>query len=291
MQFYEKAIPEYLNRPGNIVRLILFTAIFALIFINVYAPFGTGAYHELSGIRLFLYSSFVILTGMLVVVISRGLMYLYSRKKLLNYWRYILWVTAEILVMAFVYSIYIKFILADPRDFMEISRSSIKITALIILLPYTILWLFFSWQDKAARVQELEDMDIPPSRPSGGMIPFRDEKGTLRLSVIHEDLLYLEAADNYVSVHYLHRDKLQKFMVRNSMRSYEELFKDSNIVRCHRSYMVNLDKVEIIRKEKDGLHLELDTDPPISLLVSKTYVKGVMEIFSRISPLDSYTLR
>ncbi|MCK5079468.1 MAG: LytTR family transcriptional regulator, partial [Bacteroidales bacterium] len=171
MQFYEKAIPEYLNRPGNIVRLILFTAIFALIFINVYAPFGTGVYHELSGIRLFLYSSFVILTGMLVVVISRGLMYLYSRKKLLNYWRYILWVTAEILVMAFVYSIYIKFILADRRDFMESSRSSIKITALIILLPYTILWLFFSWQDKAARVQELEDMDIPPSRPSGGMIP------------------------------------------------------------------------------------------------------------------------
>jgi len=189
--------------------------------------------------------------------------------------------------MAFVYSIYVKFILADPRDFMEISRSSIKNTALIILLPYTLLWLFFSWQDKAARVQELEDMETPPSRPSGGMIPFRDEKSTLRLSVKQEDLLYLEAADNYVSVHYLHRDKLKKFMVRNSMKSYEEQFNDSNIVRCHRSYMVNLEKVKIIRKEKDGLHLELDTDPHISLLVSKTYVKGVMEIFSKISPLDN----
>ncbi|MCK4568793.1 MAG: response regulator transcription factor, partial [Bacteroidales bacterium] len=157
----------------------------------------------------------------------------------------------------------------------------------ILLLPYTILWLFFSWQDKAARLQELEEKEMPVSRASGGMIPFRDEKGTLRLSVIQEDLLYIEAADNYVSVYYLHRGILQKFMVRNSMKSYEEQFKDSNIVRCHRSYMVNLDKVEIIRKEKDGLHLELDTEPPISLLVSKTYVKGVMETFSMTSPLDS----
>ncbi len=286
MQFFEKPIPDYLNRKGNIVRLILFTAAFALAFINIYAPFGADSYLNLGGIRLFLYSSFVILTGMLVVVVSRVIMYHFNKWKPLNYWRYIVWVIAEILVMAFVYCIYVKFILADERDFMEIFNASIKNTSLIILLPYIILWLFFSWQDNAKRLQELEGKDHSHARPSGGMIPFRDEKGTLRLSVQQEDLLYLEAADNYVSVHYLHRDKLQRFMVRNSIKNYEEQFKDSNIVRCHRSFMVNLDKVDIIRKEKDGLHLELDTDPLVSLLVSKTYVQTVMEAFSKISPLD-----
>jgi DNA-binding LytR/AlgR family response regulator len=50
--------------------------------------------------------------------------------------------------------------------------------------------------------------------------------------------------------------------------------------------MVNLDRVAIIRKESDGLNLELNTDPPARLLVSKTYVKQVMEAFSKISPLD-----
>ena len=129
MQFYEKPIPEYLNKKGNIVTLILFTAIFALVFINVYAPFGADSYLEISGIRLFLYSSFVILTGMLVVVISRIVMYLLSQKRTLSYWRYILWVIAEILVMAFVYSIYVKFILADIRDFMEIFNASMKNTS------------------------------------------------------------------------------------------------------------------------------------------------------------------
>jgi len=286
MQFYEKAIPEYLNRWGNIIRLVIFTAVFALVFINVYAPFGAGSYLKLSGIRLFLYSSFVILTGIGVVVISRLMMFLYSRKKILNYWRYILWVISEILVMAFVYCIYVKFILADPRDFMIIFSASIKNTALIILIPYTILWLFFSWQDNATRLQQLQEMEGSVKAKDVGMIPFRDEKGSLRLSIHMTDLLYLEAADNYVSVHYLQRGKVQRFMVRNSMKTYEQQFSDSNIIRCHRSYMVNLEKVDIIRKEKDGLHLELDSDPPISLLVSKTYITVVMEAFSKISPLD-----
>lgn len=286
MQFYEKSIPDYLNKRGNIVRLVLFTAAFALVFINVYAPFGADSYLELSGIRLFLYSSFVILTGMLVVVISRVIMYYYSKKKELNYWRYVIWVIAEILVMAFVYCIYVKFILADPRDIMVIYNVSIKNTALVILLPYIILWLFFAWQDKSRRLEELQHHEDDEQPASKGMIPFRDEKGTLRLSVQSEDLLYLEAADNYVIVHYVHRDRIQRFMVRNSLKSYEDEFRETNIIRCHRSYMVNLEKIDIVRKEKDGLHLELETDPPVSLLVSKTYVKQVMEAFSKMSPLD-----
>ena len=286
MQFYEKAVPKYLNHPGNIIRLVLFTAIFALVFINVYAPFGADSYLKLSGIWLFLYSSFVILTGMLVVVISRVIMYLYNRSHLLNYWRYILWIIAEILVMAFVYSIYVKFILADDRDFMIISSASIKNTSLIILLPYTFLWLFFAWRDKETRLQELQTESTKgPSKDT--MIPFRDERGTLRLSVHLSALIYLEAADNYVSIHYMDRSKQQKFMVRNSMKAFEEQFKNTSIIRCHRSYMANLERVRIIRKEKDGLHLELGDEPAVSLLVSKTYIPGVMEAFTKISPLDN----
>jgi hypothetical protein len=213
-------------------------------------------------------------------------MFQYSKFRKLSYWRYIVWVICEILVMAFVYTIYVKFILSDNRDFMLIFNVSLKNTSLIILIPYTILWLFFSWRDSTAKLEELQEHESPAIKTSSGMIPFRDEKGTLRLSVHGEDLLYLEAADNYVSVHYLHRDKTQKFMVRNSMKSFEEQFAGSNIIRCHRSHMVNLDRVAIIRKESDGLNLELDTEPPTKLLVSKTYVKKVMEAFSKISPLD-----
>ena len=47
------------------------------------------------------------------------------------------------------------------------------------------------------------------------MIPFRDEKGELRFSVKSKDVLYMEAADNYVSIHYIDRGKDASYMVRN----------------------------------------------------------------------------
>jgi DNA-binding LytR/AlgR family response regulator len=63
----------------------------------------------------------------------------------------------------------------------------------------------------------------------------------------------------------------------------EETFSGSEIIRCHRSYMVNFEKVKVIRKDKDGLKLELESPSVIDIPVSKTYVDNVMQIFSRFS--------
>ena len=113
------------------------------------------------------------------------------------------------------------------------------------------------------------------------MIPFRDEKETLRFSILLDDLLYLESSDNYVIVYYLDHTKVSKFLIRNSLKNYEESLGVPNLVRCHRSYIVNFDKVKIMRKEKEGLLLELDIPQQLSLPVSKTYVAAIIEAFSR----------
>jgi DNA-binding LytR/AlgR family response regulator len=63
----------------------------------------------------------------------------------------------------------------------------------------------------------------------------------------------------------------------------EAIFNGSEIIRCHRSYMVNFDKVKVIRKDKDGLTLELDIPAGIDIPVTKTYVEQVMKTFSKYS--------
>jgi DNA-binding LytR/AlgR family response regulator len=50
--------------------------------------------------------------------------------------------------------------------------------------------------------------------------------------------------------------------------------------------MVNFDKVKVIRKDKDGLKLELDTLQSFDIPVSKTYVENVMQTFSRYSRMS-----
>jgi DNA-binding LytR/AlgR family response regulator len=113
------------------------------------------------------------------------------------------------------------------------------------------------------------------------MIPFRDEKGTMRLSIKFSDLLYLQAADNYVNIFYCNREKIARYMLRSSLKLIEDEHKSFPLVRCHRSFMVNFEKVKIIRREKDGLHLELDSPENLELPISKTYLQEVFKGFDQ----------
>ncbi|MDP4223754.1 MAG: LytTR family DNA-binding domain-containing protein, partial [Bacteroidota bacterium] len=118
------------------------------------------------------------------------------------------------------------------------------------------------------------------------MIPFYDEKSVLKLSVKKENLLYLESEENYVSICYLNKGKISKYLLRDTLKRMEENFTGTEIVRCHRSYMVNFEKVRVIRKDKEGLKLELDYPSVMDIPVSKTYVDNVMQTFSRYSRLS-----
>jgi DNA-binding LytR/AlgR family response regulator len=44
--------------------------------------------------------------------------------------------------------------------------------------------------------------------------------------------------------------------------------------------MVNFSRVKIVKKEKDGLVLEIDSPGRHNLPISETYVKEVLRIFS-----------
>lgn len=279
MQDLQRPIPRYITDKGNIVRLIFFTAAFALIFINIYSPFGVENWYNVTRWQLLFYSSLIILTGVMVVVISRVLMYQISKFKQLLIWQYLVWILAEIFSMAIFYTLYEMLILHDKRELIDVFKISVQNTALIILLPYSVLWLYFSWKEKNEKLQAIAEGE--PIFDSSKMVAFYDEKGVLRLSLKVENLIFLEAADNYVIIHYYNKGKISKFMLRNSLKRLEEVFSKSEIVRCHRSYMVNFEKVKIIRKDKDGLKLELDLPSIIDIPVSKSYVDFVMQTFTK----------
>lgn len=278
-----KPIPAYLTAKRNIIQLVLFTAVFALIFINVYEPFGVNVWFRISRWQLLFYSSLITLTGVLVVVLSRILMYFVSKRRNLSYWNYFVWVMAEVILMAMFYSLYIKVILHDERFFPDLIKLSIQNTALLLLLPYSVSWLYFSWKEKNLEIAEMAHTQVTPDL-SKMLIPFMDEKGVLRFSVKLENLLYLEASDNYVSIYYLNNGKVTRFMLRNTLKNLEEELKGTELVRCHRSFIVNCDKVKVIRREKDGVFLELDHPASVNLPVTKTYLESMMKAFSHYSP-------
>jgi len=282
----DKKVPFYLLEKRNTVHMILFTAFFALLFINLFQPFGSrNWYLDVSDFKYFFFSSLIILTGMLVVVICRLCMGLYIRRHEFSYFQYILLILSEILAMSLFFAFFSRYVPSGgkEKDFMHLFQNSFVNTSLVLLLPYSISILFFSWKEKNRLLKEQqEDVFIPAHKK--GLIGFQDEKGELKISIMLENLILIESADNYVTIHYFNKDKLTTFLIRNSLKWMEEnLTGDISLVRCHRSYIINLDKVRVFKKTKNGIFMELDTPNVPDIPVSKTYYNKVMEKFSQYS--------
>ena len=103
-------------------------------------------------------------------------------------------------------------------------------------------------------------------------ISIRDEQNQIQLTLNPRDLLFIEAADNYVVVHYMIDKEMNKKIIRNSLKKMEELFLSSYCLRCHRSYIVNLFQVKEMKKMNSVYMLQLYTtlvDIPISRSADK----------------------
>jgi LytTr DNA-binding domain-containing protein len=280
MTFLYQKIPAFLTQKRNTFRLIAFTALMALVFINIYAPFGVKTWYQTNEWELLVYSSFVIMTGVLMVAISRVIMYQVCRFMKLSYLQYFIWVAIEVILMALVYTFFDKYILGDDRFFFDAMINAIQNTALIIVVPYSILWLYFSWQDKTKKIIALsENKTVQLDNTS--MVSFRDEKGQLRFSIKQNNLLYLKAADNYIFIYYRDKDKTGKFLLRNTLAKLDAELENENLIRCHRSYIVNLGAVKLLSRESDGMKLELEHDEGLLIPISKTYQFKVLQAFGK----------
>lgn len=283
----DKKIPYYLLERRNTIRLILFTACFALLFINIFQPFGSrNWYPNVSEFKYFFFSSLIILTGMLVVVISRLLLGLYAKKNEVNYLQYAGWVFSEIIAMSLFYALFSKYVPegGEGRDFFVLLKNSAINTSLVLLLPYVMFFLYLSWRENNRLLSERVSDALSPGISKKGLIGFSDEKGELKISIMLENLIYIDSADNYATIHYINKEKMTKFLIRNSLKWMEHnLIKGTPLVRCHRSCIVNLDKVKVLRKTKAGIFLELDAPGVTDIPVSKTYYDKVMEKFSQYS--------
>jgi len=89
------------------------------------------------------------------------------------------------------------------------------------------------------------------------------------------NLLYLESEDNYVNVVYLEGDQPRSHLIRSSLKRLEDIFVEPDLARCHRSFIVNLERVRSCRGNRHGLHLKLAGMGGI-VPVSRTYTGKVL---------------
>ena len=280
-----KRIPPYLAKGTTNVYLLMFVTFFSLFFVNVYTTFrDAGWFNDKEYQTTSFYSTCVILGGVLVMTISRIIMHFVNKKKLLSLLAYVLWLFAELFVIALLYLFISKIILQDPRHAQTIFQNTLIFIPTILVIPYLISYLFIALKTKEFTIRELRARshkgDTAKGESADDTVNFNDEKGKLRLSIKRGSILFLESNDNYVNVNYMDNGKLEHTMLRNNLKTLESELTSMGFARCHRSYMVNLQKIKMISREKEGLFISFEDASDTRVPLSKTYADTVMQRFS-----------
>ena len=279
----ERKVPKFMTEKLDIVRFFFIVLLGAVALIIAYRPQVVLRGFIIDSNQSLFYIISLIIFGLITLITSRVLFYKANKRKPQTFKTFCTWIVLEILSIILVLST-IAWSINEPntRSFVTIlERTSISVLS-VLFIPYLVSWLYFSLKEKENELKEvLAESAEAPTEETKGLVNFSDEKGVLRLSLRAEDLLYLKSADNYVYIYYLNSKKeIVNYLLRNTLKNIEENIANINLIRCHRFYMVNSKNVKLLRKAKDGLLLELDTEMPCEIPVSKTYLSAVSEFFA-----------
>lgn len=288
--FGNKDLPSYLLEKNNVVRIIIFTTAYSLLFINIFKPFNSETWipNINSGNNYFMYSSLMVFIGIIVVSLSRVLMNYVTKKVQIGYGEYVVWLVAEAVLVS-VFYVFVGYEVGFVDNYLQetpglslwaalfnIFTKSIANTFWMLLIPYIIALLFLDNQSLRKRIDDLGIKNM-----GSNIVHLKDEKGEIRLSISIENILYAESADNYVIIKHINGDKIIDFLLRTNLKKLSEDMRDTPLQRCHRSYMINLLHVQSLKKDSSEFVIQFDTTSIKNITVSKSYQDSIMEAFMK----------
>lgn len=289
---FDNRLPDYLLGKYQLIGTVTFSVLFSVVFLNIYIPFSETAWFGLGGSVMFLHTLAFIAVSILILICSRMLMYRSKSLYEMTYGSYIIWCILEIVIISGFYTWFTTDLTAvhDGNDW-EVFARALHNGTIALGLPYLISGMYFAIIDKNNTIRLMNYENVvtdEPVRPESQKqkITLFDNSGALKLSLNPDNLYYIESDDNYIKVWYTDsKGDLKQYMLRCRLKTVEESFKGSSLVRCHRKYIVNLSKVSMLRKESDGYVLDLDNEEIQPITVTKTYTDIVLSHFTDQSPL------
>jgi hypothetical protein len=241
-----------LDKKDDRLLLIIVVFIFSVIFLNVFQPFNIARWYSDSGFIQFLrLSSYGFVIAIVFLFTQFPLRKIFKIQQF-TIKSYVLWLVIEIALINLVYI----FLYGNPiGNFKNDLVFSLKYTLLSIWLPYSFAILIVYFKNHRSEIETLKSNANKPTEKR--LLVFKDEHGKIKFSVLSKDLLLLESTDNYVSVFYILDNKVQRKLLRNTLKNLEEMLKENSVVRCHRSFMVNITNVEFMQKDYKKFNLKI----------------------------------
>lgn len=306
----EREIPKYVVSRRYISVLIAFILLFSALFMLIYKPFSMAVWFGTSQTLNFSFTILFYLSSTVVLILSRTLMYTVYNRLDITVMTYLWWIMAENLVISLIYTLITANFFPMPGiSTPTLATRALMCVTIILALPNAFILFYAAYCSKCEELeasqyqyQQLEkeyrllnsrQQDLRAASPTRidtpKMINLHDNNGTLRLSINTDALYYLESEDNYIKVYYKHKERILSYMLRCRTRSVEESLKDTSMVRCHRSYIVNINKIQLLEEDKRMHYITLNDKSISRIPVSKSYYDKVLASLNTLQNQQSKT--
>jgi len=119
------------------------------------------------------------------------------------------------------------------------------------------------------KIEEIQEIEIISSNRSD------------KLKLNYKDLILIKSADNYIEVYYFENDKIEKKLIRNTLKNIEESLENKKcFIRCHRTSIVNILHIENLTRSYNGYNLTINF-LDVKIPVSRQYLVMVKEAISK----------
>ncbi|MFD1142726.1 LytR/AlgR family response regulator transcription factor [Larkinella insperata] len=186
--------------------------------------------------------------------------------------REILWITILITLIGLTNYFYLQWLIGNSIHGPDLAGTLI-VTFLIGIFPaaasvvvnYIVRLKKYSESAREIPVRDHPETTVTATVEQRALMALTAENEKDSLILPPADLLYVESSDNYSTVVYLKEAQPAKVLLRSSLSRLEsQLNQDTDpttgqntIVRCHRSYIVNLERVEKVTGNAQGYKLHL----------------------------------
>lgn len=294
MDFKKKA-PRFLLDSRTLAGSVIAIVLFSILFMIIYGPYSSTSWltlmsgkcehiGTLSGFHMVMASVAFYLVAISFLILSKVVLHHISRKVQLVNGHLALWIVGEVVTISLIYTVFTAlFNLAEPQLFLPIWGRSIMVLSVIIIVPY-IICLQHATNRHQKQLLDRLGMDVVNDKTEDNdpkLIHLVDSTGRLKMSINIDSLYYVESQDNYVKIYYDSDGKLCNYMLRSTTKAIETRF-SSWLIRCHRGYLVNKNKIRIFCNDRDGMYISLMHDGIRQIPVSKSYAANIQRMLSQL---------
>ena len=261
----------HINSTSRKLYLVLFTVSFAFIFLNFFEPFGLYYDRSFSQEEVFIELFIAILLAFVVLLLSQFVVRLLLKFDKFTFASLFFWFLLEAATVAFVWSIFDVFSKNLTNNFVSVWLENYVGYLLIMGFPYFFFVSYVHVRDTIKNLKN-ENSTSPSKKQEKIEVALKDENDVVRMVLKIENLLFIKSADNYIEVHFLENGSVSKSLLRTSIKKLETSFSNTPIIRCHRSFIVNTNNIELTKKTSSGYTLKLNQVSELTIPVSKSYL-------------------